>query len=275
MGIGDDMDMVDNTELEELIKSYKEEITAEKEKLLIDKLKQSHLFLPVEFSDNLYESVENTQPGEIFTPGQVGFDIRYLNGDDGTKAIPLFTSDEKMEEANFKSSTVAFHVTDLLEMFRKATERYDVVFVNPYTEFELGMSLRQFIDALSEGPGEEFMQFNNLILDLLEKQSIELEKNTQFYTRLDENLFKDYAVDGVYTPNIPLNVNSKKDFDEQLKYLYIIRMPKSMKILYVGDTGIPNLLDVFIAPDSEFKFIEDLDEYTSVWECVSQPFYEK
>jgi len=231
--------------------------------------------LPVDFSDNLYESVENTTPEEIFTPGQVGFDIRYRTGDDGKKAIPLFTSDEMMKLANFSSSTVAFHMSDLLEMFRKATERYDVVFINPFTEFELGMSLWQFLDALSEAPGEEFMQFNEKLLDGLKRFSIELKMNTLFYTRLDRDIFKESAVDGIYVPNIPLNVNSNKEFDEHMKYLYIIRMPKSSKILYLGDMGIEDMLDVFIAPETEFKFIDDIDEHTSVWECISPPFYEE
>ena len=156
---------LNNSELEKLIKSYKEEITAEKEKTLTEMLKQSHLFLPVNFSDNIHESVENRKPGEIISPeGPVGFDIMYLTGDDGTKAIPLFTSDEMMKLANYEYSRIAYHVIDLLDMFAKATDRYDVVFINPYTDFELGMPLQRFLDILSEGPGEEFMQFTEVIL---------------------------------------------------------------------------------------------------------------
>lgn len=266
---------VDNSDLEELIKSYKEEITSEKEKNLTEMLRQSRLFLPVNFSDNLYESVENEKPGSIFSPeGPVGFDILYLTGDDGTKAIPLFTSGEMMKLANYEHSTIVFHMSDLLDMFAKATDKYDVVFINPYTDYELGMPLQGFLDIISEGPGKEFMDFTEVILDLLEKHSIELSQNTQFYTRLDRDIFKEYAEEGVYVPNIPLNVNTNPDFDEHLKYMYIVRMPKSSKILYLGDNIPPELLDVFIAPGSEFKFVEDLDEYTSVWECVSQPFYD-
>lgn len=270
----DIMDLVDNSEIEELIISYKEEITPEKEKKIKEMLKESHLLLPVEFSDNLYESVENTSPGEIFTPDQVGFDIKYLTGDDG-KAIPLFTSEEMMKLANFESSTIAFHMSDLLHMFNQATDRYDIVFINPFTDFELGMTLWKFLDTFNEGPSEEFMQLTEKILEGLKKFSIELKKDTVFYTRIDRDVFKEFAVDGIYVPNIPLNVNSKKDFDENLKYLYIIIMPKTSKILYMGDMGIENMLDVFIAPESEFKFIEDLDEHISVWKCINQPFYEK
>lgn len=70
-------------------------------------------------------------------------------------------------------------------------------------------------------------------------------------------------------------MNTKPDFDEGRKYLYIIRMPESFKILYVGDIGVHDMLDVFIAPDSEFKLVEEIDNYTSVWECVSKSFYDK
>lgn len=52
-------------------------------------------------------------------------------------------------------------------------------------------------------------------------------------------------------------------------------MPESFKILYVGDIGVHDMLDVFIAPDSEFKLVEEIDNYTSVWECVSKSFYDK
>lgn len=180
-----------------------------------------------------------------------------------------------MKKANYMHSTISYCVSDLIVMFRQASERYDVVFINPYTEFELGMSLRQFIDAMSPQPGEEFMQFNEMLIDMLKKHSIELDGNTLFYSRMNENLYMDYAEDGVYVPNIPLNVNTKPDFDEDMKYIYIIRMPKSFKILYVGDIGVPDMLDVFIAPDSEFKLVEEIDDYTSVWECVSQPFYDE
>ena len=75
------MEFTNNEKLEELIKSYKEDITAEKEKALIEMLQDARLLLPVSFSDNLHESVENSKPGEVFTPeGQVGFDIMYLTG---------------------------------------------------------------------------------------------------------------------------------------------------------------------------------------------------
>ncbi|MDO5139468.1 MAG: SseB family protein, partial [Oscillospiraceae bacterium] len=82
--------VVDNSKLEELMKK---EITPEMQWEFFAIFKKSQLFMPVSFSDNMFEGIENAKEGDILEPqGQVGFDINYLSDADGNKAVPLFTS---------------------------------------------------------------------------------------------------------------------------------------------------------------------------------------
>ena len=59
------------------------------------------------------------------------------------------------------------------------------------------------------------------------------------------------------------------------QYLNIINVPKGFKIFnsgkYVDKT---THYDIVLAPDCEYELIDKLDDYTFVWECISQRFYE-
>ena len=97
---------IDNSALEEVMKR---DLTPEMQREFFEILKDSQLYMPVSFSPNMFEGIENAKEGDVFEPqGQVGFDIIYLTGDDGTKAVPLFTSDEMMDKADCHSQ---FHRT--------------------------------------------------------------------------------------------------------------------------------------------------------------------
>ena len=50
-------------------------------------------------------------------------------------------------------------------------------------------------------------------------------------------------------------------------------MPKSKRILPIGPAE--NGLDVVIAPGTQFNLEDRLDEFTSLWMCGEQPFYEE
>ena len=74
---------VDNSRLEELIK---QDITPEMEKEVFELLKQSKLFLPVDFGPDAFKGIENTKPGdEIECPS--GFNIQFLNVIINTKSV--------------------------------------------------------------------------------------------------------------------------------------------------------------------------------------------
>ena len=130
----------DNTKLEELMKD------PQKEAELIEELKESQLFLPVIFSENMFEGIENAEPGDIFQPkGPSGYDINFLTDNNGNRAIPLFTSSGKMEEAGLKSSAIVMFIGDLANMFKRLKNNYKFISINPICEIGADMPIVPFI----------------------------------------------------------------------------------------------------------------------------------
>ena len=263
--------IVDNSALEEIMKK---KITPESQREFFEIFKESQLFMPVTYSGNLFEGIENAKEGDVFEPqGQIGFDINYLTDSEGNKAVPLFTSDEAMEKAGLRSSVYALYMSDLAYML-KQTDRYSVIAINPFTEFDINMPVQAFL-SLFEEPSEEqkkFLEHLNKLLEILKEHSVELEDNTTLFIRDDENFMIDNAVDGVFTPNAPFYVSSNPKFGEEFKYTNLLLMPKSKKILPIGPD---NELDIIIAPGTEFKLQDTMDGTQNLWMCGAQPFYDE
>ena len=232
------------------------------------------MFMPVTYSANMFEGIENAKEGDIFEPeGQVGFDINFLTGEDGSKAVPLFTSDKMMEKAGLRSSAIVIFMSDLVDML-KQSDRYSAVAVNPFTEHDIVIPMEVFLNLFYEPTEEEkaFFESLNEVMKVLKEHSVELEEDRAFMFRSDENILVETASDGVFIPQIPFSVSSNPNYGEGLKYTNIILMPKSKRILPIG----PDVeLDVIIAPGSEFKLEKELDEFTTVWKCGAQPFYDE
>lgn len=85
---------------------------------------------------------------------------------------------------------------------------------------------------------------------------------------------RDESVDGVFIPKIPFNASTRDDFKSDWKYLNILLMSKGKKIVYTGGVVDDDSYDIIITPGSEFHFQKQLDEFTSVWKCGAQPFYD-
>ena len=262
---------VDNSALEELMNR---ELTVESQNEFLRLLKESQMFMPVTYSANMFEGIENAKEGDIFEPeGQVGFDINFLTGEDGSKAVPLFTSDKMMEKAGLRSSAIVIFMSDLVDML-KQSDRYSAVAVNPFTEHDIVIPMEVFLNLFYEPTEEEkaFFESLNEVMKVLKEHSVELEEDRAFMFRSDENILVETAADGVFVPQIPFSVSSNPNYGEGLKYTNIILMPKSKRILPIG----PDVeLDVIIAPGSEFKLEKELDEFTTVWKCGAQPFYDE
>lgn len=264
--------IIDNSQLEEIIKK---DITPEMQKEFFDVFKDSQLFMPVSFSADMFKGLESAKPGDVLeTPKQTGFDINYLKNSDGEKAVPLFTSDKVMQEAGVKSSVFVLYMSDLAEMLKQSDE-YSTVVVNPFTPSELNIPIEGFLNLFREVSDEEkeFLDSINELLHALKEHSVELEENSTLVIRLDENLMVDNAVDGVFIPPIPFYASSNPKYREDLKYTHILLMPKSKKILPIGP--VENGMDIVIAPGTEFSLEDRLDEFTSLWMCGEQPFYEE
>ena len=261
---------IDNSALEEIMKR---EITPKSQREFFEIFKDSQLFMPVIYSENLFEGIENAKPGDVIEPsGRVGFDINCLTDSEGNMAVPLFTSSKIMESTWLRSSAIAIFMSDLADML-KQTDRYSVIAVNPFTEFDINMPVDAFLNLFEE-PSDDKKEFLKQLIDLLDfmkENSVELEENTTLFIRSDENFMVENAVDGVFTPEVPFNVSSNPKYGEDLKYTNILLMPKSKRIL---PTGPDNDLDIFIAPGTEFHLQDTMDKTQNLWMCGDQPFYE-
>ena len=132
--------VIDNSRLEELIK---QEITPQMEREVFELLKQSRLFLPVEFGPGALEGIEDAKPGDEIE-GPRGFDIQFLTDLEGRNAVPLFTSVEMMRNAGSITPLMVIYMQDLAGMLRQ-TDKYSVIAINPFTEHDLNMPIEVFL----------------------------------------------------------------------------------------------------------------------------------
>lgn len=268
--------LADNSKLEEMIKNMDMGyVGPSKEKDEFLKLfKESQLFMPVIMSDDFFENIEDSRPGDVFTTTErSGFDINYITYDEDKKGVCLFTSDEMMEASGLRSSVIGMYMSDLADLL-KQTDRYSMIFINPFTDLYVDMPMESFLNLFKE-PSEEqkkLLDYLENMLDILKEHSIELEENITLFFRHDENVMVENAVDGVFVPDLPFSVSSNPKYGEGLKYTNILLMPKSKKVLPLG----PEVeLDVVIAPGTEFKLEDTMDGTQNLWMCGAQPFYDE
>lgn len=249
------MENIDNTELENLIE-FDESNKLINEEEFLNLLKCSQLFVPVDLTKDTFKGVSINEQS-------VDFDIMHLTGDDGQKAVPMFTNLEILKQKGIETSTVAMH-TDHLAFIMLSSD-YDAVVINPFIDESVEMTADDFINLFDS-------ETNDMtVLDVLKKRSEVLEKDTRFFLRSDSDFMKNDAVDGVYVTEDILNVNSTDT--ENKKYLNVLEMPKSSRILYIGDLFDDVDFDVMIAPESRFEYVGVSKKGMPLWRCVDQPFF--
>ena len=261
---------IDNSKIEEILQK---ELTIQSQNELFEVLKGSQLFMPVTYSPNMFEGIENAKVGDVIEPeGHIGFNINYLTDADGKKAVPLFTSEKVMESIDLKTSAMAIYMSDLAGMLSQ-TDKYELVTINPFTAHDIVIPIAAFLDLFREASDEDakFHEVLDNMLEILKKNSVELEENTTLFYRNDENVMVDNAVDGLFVPQVPFAVSSSPESFKDLKYTNILLMPKSKKIL---PTDPDEDLNIIIAPGTEFYLQDQPDEFTSLWMCEAQPFYD-
>lgn len=113
------------------------------------------------------------------------------------------------------------------------------------------------------------------MVNLLKENSITLTEDRQFYLREECDYMNQRAKDNIFSIDFPFNVSSDINFRSNWKYLNIINVPKGFKIFNSGEyVDKTTHYDIVLAPDCEYELIDKLDDYTFVWECISQRFYE-
>ncbi|MBR5503277.1 MAG: SseB family protein [Methanobrevibacter sp.] len=138
----------DNSKLEELMED------PQKQEEFIEELKESQLFLPVIYSENMFEGIENAKEGDVFTLKEPsGFDINFLTDNNGNRAIPLFTSSEKMGEGGLRSSAMVMYVPDLANMFKNLRNNYKYITINPMSEIGADIPIVPFIKMFGTSDG--------------------------------------------------------------------------------------------------------------------------
>ncbi|WP_405307546.1 SseB family protein [Methanobrevibacter sp.] len=184
---------IDNSRLEELIK---QDITPQMQMEVFDILKKSRLFLPIDFGEDAFKGIENTEPGDVIE-GPKGFSIQFLTDDNGNKAVPLFTSGEMMQKAGVHTSVMVIYMSDLAGMLAQS-DRYSIISINPFTEFGLNMPIEAFLaqfdfkpDSLKELLAKKDINDDELKEALMSSQMIvgcvDAEEGTSFVMIWDDN----------------------------------------------------------------------------------------
>ena len=184
---------IDNSRLEELIK---QDITPQMQREVFDILKKSRLFLPIDFGEDAYKGIENSEPGDVIE-GPKGFSIQFLTDDNGNKAVPLFTSEEMMQKAGVHTSVMVMYMSDLAGMLAQS-DRYSIISINPFTEFGLNMPIEAFLaqfdfkpDSLKELLAKKDINDDELKEALMSSQMIvgcvDAEEGTSFVMIWDDS----------------------------------------------------------------------------------------
>ena len=135
-----------NSKLEEILKIEPENMTAKEQAEFFNILKESQLFMPIEVTSSIFDDIENAEVGDTIESNEpLRFKPIAINGPAG-KAIPLFTSKEKMEEARANVSCIAIFTEDLAGMLEQTGDEYSEVAINPFTTKSLGMPLEGFLN---------------------------------------------------------------------------------------------------------------------------------
>ncbi len=256
------MVMIDNTKLEELLVFDKTNSLINPDEFL-NLFKKSQLIMPADFKKNTYTALETVN--DEGKREKLSFDIRCLTTDDGLKAVPLFTSLDVMEKQGIVTSTVVVLMEDLAEMIE--LEDYSAIVVNPFTDQSIDIPIEVFFDLFKDDSKSDLT-----MLDLIRDKSETLQEDTVFFIRSDDDFMKNLAVDGVYVSEEIFDVNSKDK--NNAKYLNIIVMPASTRIMYIGNVFEDAPFDTIIAPGSEFEFVKEIDSTTRQWTCIRQKFFE-
>ena len=160
----------DNTRLEELTR---EEITPIMQIEFLNILKESRLYMPVNYSENMFEGIEDKKVGDVIElTGQMGFNIEYLIDNNRNKAVPLFTSNEMMTTADFRSSTYVLYMSDLAELL-KQTDKYSLIAINPFTDYNMNIPIETFLNLFNNESESEINNIkNDEIRELLHQETL-------------------------------------------------------------------------------------------------------
>lgn len=83
-------------------------------------------------------------------------------------------------------------------------------------------------------------------MNILREKYVELEDDYAFFVRGEELFMKEEAVNGVFVPNIPFNISSRREFKSEWKYLNILLLPKTTKIVPIGNVVDDDVMNILL-----------------------------
>ena len=121
-------------------------MTPKDQAMLFDIIKKSQLFMPIEVTSSIFDNIENAKVEDTIESDETFRFIPIAINESSGKAIPLFTSKERMEEAGANVSCIAIFTEDLAGMLKQTCDEYIEVAINPFTTKSIGMPLEGFLN---------------------------------------------------------------------------------------------------------------------------------
>ena len=78
----------------------------------------------------------------------------------GAKSVQLFTSNEMMDQACLHTSVMIICMSNLADMLKRI-DRYSVISINPFTEFDLNIPIEAFLSHFDDEDKDEIKDIQN------------------------------------------------------------------------------------------------------------------
>jgi hypothetical protein len=173
-----------------------EDITPQMEREFFKVLKDSRLFLPVVFSENMFEGIEDAEVGDVLeTSEPTGFSIQFLTDTDGNRVVPLFTSEKMMQTAGIVSSVYVIYMSDLAGMLEQ-TDKYSSIAINPFSQHDLNIPMEAFLSRFTDEDKLGIADIrNDRLKELLSKKDLSEDELTEFGERILSSIMITGCVD--------------------------------------------------------------------------------
>lgn len=256
---------VNNELLEELMMINPEDMNIEEQNMLLDELKKSQLYLPIEIVSDSFDFDERDIGKTLELNEPLKFKPIKIYDSNNTVILPLFTSSDNFKHSKINSPNILMYTEDLANMITDGKDDFDEIMINPSTETPLSMDIDSFLDLFAE----DMLDTLYNLFKLFEEKATTLKEDYTFYLREKEAFMKENSIEDIFTSQLPFNVSTSENFNKNYPYLNILILKEGMKVLYLGNIINPETnYDTILSPNITFRFLKYIDEYTLLWECI-------
>lgn len=250
------MSNLTNDKLKELMKIEPESMDKSEYESFVEEFKNAQLLLPVEICSHSEDNLIN-EP--------LSFKHTVIK-ENGCLCVPLFTDNDELNKSESPNSVIAIFTKDLKDMLEDSPE-IDEIIINPASEHSVCIELDSFFDLFKVKKEDS--------TEWIFERAMPLREDVQVYHREEEPFMKNHAFNQIYSSDGPFKASINKNYNDHIPYLNILILPKNTKTVYLGGMMDPEMsCDILLAPKTEFEFVSQEDEYTMLWKCVNQKFYD-